>query len=108
MVTDMENRPDFPMQFISATTEYADFSRQVPAPYIRRRFALDRLPERAELLIAGIGLYRLFINGIEITKCPLAPYISNPDHIIYYDSYDVLPRLAEGDNCLGIMLGNGM
>lgn len=108
MVTDMENRPDFPMQFISATTEYADFSRQVPAPYIRRRFALDRLPERAELLIAGIGFCRLFINGIEITKCPLAPYISNPDHIIYYDSYDVLPRLAEGDNCLGIMLGNGM
>ena len=51
----MENRQEFPMQFISASTEYADFDRQVPAPYIRKKFALDRMPEEAELLITGLG-----------------------------------------------------
>ena len=92
----MENRQEFPMQFISASTEYADFDRQVPAPYIRKKFALDRMPEEAELLITGLGFYRVFINGKEITKCALAPYISNPDDIIYYDAYDVLPWLETG------------
>ncbi|MCI8542938.1 MAG: family 78 glycoside hydrolase catalytic domain [Lachnospiraceae bacterium] len=104
----MENRQEFPMQFISASTEYADFDRQVPAPYIRKKFALDRMPEEAELLITGLGFYRVFINGKEITKCALAPYISNPDDIIYYDAYDVLPWLETGGNVIGIILGNGM
>ena len=67
----MENRQEFPMQFISASTEYADFDRQVPAPYIRKKFTLDRMPEEAELLITGLGFYRVFINGKEITKCAL-------------------------------------
>lgn len=39
----MEKRLIFPMKFISASTEYADFDRQVPAPYIRRKwFSTER------------------------------------------------------------------
>lgn len=99
---------NFPCQFISAGEDFADFNHQVPAPYIRKEFMLSDIPESAELLITGLGFYRVFINGTELTKCILAPYISNPDDIIYYDRYDALPYLTEGSNVIGIILGNGM
>lgn len=99
---------NFPQQFISASQEYADFGHQVPAPYIRKKFTLKSAPQKAELLITGLGFYRVFLNNTEITKSILAPYISNPDDIIYYDRYDILPFVSQGDNVIGIILGNGM
>ena len=44
----------FPVQFISATEDYADFEHQVPAPYIRKKFVLQSEPNKAELLITGL------------------------------------------------------
>ena len=38
----------------------------------------------------------------------MAPYISNPDDLVYYDEYDITESLVPGKNVLGIMLGNGM
>lgn len=38
----------------------------------------------------------------------MAPYISNPDDLVYYDEYDITECLVPGKNVLGIMLGNGM
>lgn len=99
---------NFPDQFISATRDYADFEHQVPAPYIRKMFPLKTAARKAKLLITGLGFYRVFINGKEITKCRLAPYISNPDDVIYYDQYEIQPYLIQGDNVIGIILGNGM
>ena len=55
-----------------------------------------------------MGFYRLWVNGADITKGLLAPYISNSDHIVYYDNYDVADYLREGENVIGVMLGNGM
>ena len=99
---------NFPAKFISATRDYADFDYPVPAPYLRRSFQLSDTPLSAELLITGLGFYRLFINGHEITKCILAPYISNPDDIVYYDLYSVAEYLQPGENVIGVQLGNGM
>ena len=59
------------------------------------------------MLICGLGFYELFINGKRVTKGALAPYISNPDHIIYYDCYDIKDELAAGENAVGVCLGNG-
>lgn len=98
----------FPEKFISAPQEAADFERRSPAPYIRKRFYLDKVPDAAQLLITGLGFYRVFVNGKEFTKCILAPYISNPDDMIYYDTYEVNDSLQQGENVIGIILGNGM
>ena len=38
----------------------------------------------------------------------LAPYISNLNHYVYYDHYDLKEYLREGRNVIGIILGNGM
>ena len=99
---------EFPMNFIAASKDFSTLDNYVPAPYLRKTFILDKILEKAEICICGLGFYDLFINGKKITKGALAPYISAPDDIIYYDSYDVTNLLAEGENVIGVCLGNGM
>jgi|GEM_PF-2743594 len=98
---------DYTKQFICAGTALNAYDSFVPSPYFRKTF----FPAIGEgrLLISGLGFYRVWINGTEITKGLLAPYISNPDDIIYYDSYDLSKYLQPGEkNVLGFQLGNGM
>lgn len=98
----------FSTKFVSATRAYSTFTEMVPAPYLRRRFELKEDVKTAAVTICGLGFYELYINGTRVTKGLLAPYISNPDDILYYDTYDVAPLLHKGENVIGIMLGNGM
>lgn len=97
----------FSRKFICAGTEYDDYDRELPAPYMRKSFSLDALPDRAELTLSALGFYRLFVNGKEITRSLLAPYITNPEQLLVYDNYDLLPYLKEGKNTLAFLLGNG-
>ena len=90
--------------FIKATEAFTTLETAVPAPYIRKSFMAEKA-ETARLRIACCGFYRLFLNGEELTRGFLAPYISNPDHYIYYDAYEV--SLARGENVIGMILGNG-
>ena len=91
--------------FVSATQEYSTYTKHIPAPIFRRSFLLKKAPEKAAIRIAGLGFYELFVNGRRLTKGLLAPYISNPDDIVYFDEYEVV--LNKGENVIGVMLGNG-
>ena len=98
----------FSKKFIKATDKLCDFDTPVAAPYFRKKFNIEGKPDKAEITICGLGFYELYINGENITKGPLAPYISNVNDICYYDSYDISDKLSEGENTIGILLGNGM
>lgn len=98
----------FSEKFIKACDKICDFKEFVPAPYIRKVFSLDFKPDKAEITICGLGFYELYINGKNITKAPLAPYISNPEDVLYYDNYDITDILQEGENVFGVILGNGL
>ncbi len=97
----------FSEKFIKATEEYCDYSRYVPAPYMRRSFVLEKAPEKAEITLTALGFYRLYINGTDITKGILAPYISNSDQTVYFDNYDITKYLTAGKNTVAFILGNG-
>lgn len=94
-------------KFIKANDQVCDFEEFVPAPYFRKAFTLNFQPEMAEVTICGLGFYELYINGENITKGPLAPYISNTDDVCYYDNYNIAPLLKQGENVIGVLLGNG-
>lgn len=98
----------FSRKFISATKDFCDYDRHVPAPYIRKAFLLEDQPKSAEITICGLGFYELYVNGQKITKGFLAPYITNPDQVLYYDNYDIARYLVRGKNVVGLILGNGM
>lgn len=95
---------NFPKKFIKATKEFADFDKHVPSPYFRKVFSSEKEAE-AEVVITACGFYKLYCNGKSVTKGYFAPYISNPDDIVYYDKYTV--TLNKGRNVLAIQLGNG-
>lgn len=98
---------NFSSKFIRANGDMCDFDRHIPSPYFRKEFELDFTAEKAEILICGLGFYRLWINGTEITKGALAPYISNTGDICYYDLYNIAALLKNGKNVIGVQLGNG-
>lgn len=93
--------------FVSAGKEYTTYANAVPAPLFRKSFDVSKKKSGAFLKIAALGFYRAFINGREITKGLLAPYISNPYHYNYFDRYDLDDYLIEGENVLAILLANG-
>ena len=95
-------------RFISAGTEMCELTKNVPAPYLRRTLTLSKEIEKAELSVCGLGFYRFWLNGTELTRGHMSPYISNPDDIMDYDVYDLTEHLSDGKNILGFQLGNGM
>ena len=97
----------FSNRFVCATKEYNTFEQHIQNPQFRKNFTLDSMPQTAEITICGLGYYELYINGKNITKGFMAPYRSNPEHYLYYDNYDLSPYLVEGENVIGILLGNG-
>ncbi|MBR5554181.1 MAG: family 78 glycoside hydrolase catalytic domain [Clostridia bacterium] len=92
--------------FVSAGLKYNSYTDPVPAPIFRKSFRANS-SDTAKLTIGATGFYDLFLNGEKITCGFLAPYISNPDEIIFYDEYDLSGRLADGENVIAVMLGNG-
>jgi alpha-L-rhamnosidase len=98
----------FPEIFIKASSEYCNFEKHKPAPMFRKKFSIKTLEKAAHITISGLGFYDLYLNGKRLTKGILAPYLSNPDQVIYYDKYDVTQLLKEGENVIGIILGNGL
>ena len=91
----------FSEKFICAGKEFSTFDKHIPAPYFRKEINLDTDAVSAEITITGLGFYMLYINGKDITKGILAPYISNPDHIVYFDNYDISEYLVKGKNVIG-------
>lgn len=95
-------------QYIAASKDFNTRQKHVNAPLFRKQFRCDGLPEQAILRVACVGLYLLYVNGTEITKGYLAPYISNCNDTVYYDEYDITPLLlADADNVVCVILGNG-
>lgn len=93
--------------FIKASNAFCTLEKFVPAPYFRESFSVHGEFKSATLYITGLGFYEAHINGVNITKGILAPYISNPEHIVYYDSYDISGQIVPGKNVLAVVLGNG-
>ena len=94
----------YPSRFIRAGEAFTTLEAPVPAPYFRKTFTLTGAA-KGELLIGVCGFYELYVNGQRITKGFLAPYISNPDDMVYFDRYEV--ALNKGGNVIALVLGNG-
>lgn len=96
---------EYPRNFIRDTTAYNTFENHVSAPCFRKTFVSSG-EGMARVVITACGFYELYLNGVRHTKGALAPYVSDTDHILYYDVYD-LP-LKEGKNVVAVLLGNGL
>ena len=94
--------------FISAAHKMSTLETRVPSPYLRKTVTVGNNIVKAELSVCGLGFYRFWLNGLELTRGHLSPYISAPDHILDYDVYDLTGHILPGQAVLGFQLGNGM
>jgi len=78
-----------------------------PAPLFRKEFKSNELINSARLYITAAGYYKASINGETVGKNILDPAWTDYSKRIYYTEYDVTSLLQDGDNCLGVTLGNG-
>ena len=79
-----------------------------PLPIFRKGFTLKHRVARALLYASGLGQDELRINGSKVGNDELTPGWSEYRKTVYYDAYDVTPLVRQGQNALGVMLGNGM
>ncbi len=98
----------FSKKFISATRAVSTFDAPVPAPYFRKNIHIEKAPASARISVCGLGFYRFWLDGKELTKGFLSPYISASDDIIDHDVYDITEKLTVGKHTLAFCLGNGM
>ena len=79
------------------------------APALAKRFPVKDIGgvRRARLYISGLGLFCASVNGQAVTQALFEPGESEFEKRVYYVVYDILPFLREGENALGVILGNG-
>ncbi|HQG76763.1 MAG TPA: family 78 glycoside hydrolase catalytic domain [Bacteroidales bacterium] len=78
-----------------------------PAPYFRKSFTVSGKVNRARVYIAVAGLYELYINGHPVGDHRLDPAFTRFDRCILYNVYDVSRFIQDGENVIGVLLGNG-
>lgn len=63
--------------------------------------------ENARLYISGLGLFKAYMNGIELADTLFDPGESDAGKTVYYVTYDITSIIQQGRNALGVILGNG-
>ncbi len=84
-----------------------DFYAPAPAPLLRKGFKVTGPVKRARIYVSGLGYHELRLNGGRVGDHMLDPAWTCYDKRVLYATHDVTSLLREGDNALGVMLGNG-
>ncbi len=81
--------------------------RPAPSPYFRKAFALSEKPIKARLYITSRGLFEASLNGQKIGLDYFTPGWTEFSKRIHTLTYDVTEQLNQGDNAIGVVLGDG-
>ena len=81
---------------------------QTALPIFRRQFTVNSGLQRAVIYICGLGQYELSANGTKVGNALLSPGWSLYSQTCLYDTLDLTSYLTNGNNAIGVMLGNGM
>ena len=82
-------------------------AHRLPARLLRKEFVVDKKVRRATVYFSGLGLSELYLNGAKVGDDVLSPGLTDYDKHVLYVTHDVTAQLAQGNNAIGIMLGNG-
>jgi alpha-L-rhamnosidase len=80
---------------------------RLAARYFRKEFNVSDKVKKATLYISGLGLYEAYINAGRIGEQVLSPTPTDYSKVVKYNVFDVTTQLKEGNNAIGVTLGNG-
>jgi len=78
-----------------------------PAPYFRKEIELPKKIVSARIYIAAAGLFELYLNGQKMGNDMLNPMFTRFDRRNLYLTYDATSHIKQGNNAIGVILGNG-
>jgi alpha-L-rhamnosidase len=78
-----------------------------PAAFLRRTLALSKNVQSARLYVTALGSYRVFLNGRPVGADVLTPDFTDYRKRVLYQAYDVTSLLANGNNAISALLGDG-
>jgi alpha-L-rhamnosidase len=67
----------------------------------------DGLGWIATVYLVGLGMYELYLNGGKVGNQVLAPLPTDYHQSVTYNTFDVTPQIKNGENAIGVVLGNG-
>ena len=76
-------------------------------PLFRKQFDVRKQVAEALLFISGLGHYEASINGTKVGSDFLTPGWTYYEKTCLYNTYDVTENLNKGENCIGVIVGNG-
>ena len=83
------------------------FGKQEPATMFRKSFLIHKKPVKARVYATCHGIYELSINGKKVSGQHFAPEHTVYEKYLCYQTYDVTSCLQEGENVLGMYVGDG-
>ena len=81
--------------------------KSITSPLLRKDLKIKKKIKKARAYISGVGWYELYINGEKVGDHVLDPAHTEYHKHILYATYDVTDLLVQGENAMGVMLGNG-
>ncbi|MBN2287947.1 MAG: alpha-L-rhamnosidase N-terminal domain-containing protein, partial [Candidatus Glassbacteria bacterium] len=78
-----------------------------PAPCLRKAFTLTKPIARATAYVTARGLFVLHLNGRRVSGDVFVPDWTDYHKRIQYCTYDVTGLLAQGQNVVGALVGDG-
>ena len=77
-------------------------------PAFAKAFSPQKKVVSATLAVTGAGWYEAYLNGKKIGDRVLDPIPTQYDKRVLYSTFDVTDLLADGENELKVLLGNGL
>ncbi len=77
------------------------------AACFRRTFTAAKKIQSARAYIAVAGLYELYVNGVKTGSHRLDPMYTRFDRRNLYVTHDITAQMQNGNNAIGVLLGNG-
>jgi alpha-L-rhamnosidase len=83
------------------------FANSDTCPIFRKTFTVRKKIQSATAYISALGLYEAQINGKRIGDAFLTPGWTDYRKRIQYQVYDLTENIIQGNNAIGVTLGNG-
>jgi len=84
-----------------------DASKPAPVSMLRREFKLNGEIARARAYVTSHGLYEMQVNGERVGDQLFTPGWTSYNKRLQYQTYDITRRLKNGQNAVGVLLGDG-
>jgi alpha-L-rhamnosidase len=88
-------------------SSWISYNNGATFPLFRKTFTISKTVSSATAYVCGLGLHEFHINGQKVGNNVQEPLWTAYNKKCFYVTYDVTLLLIQGNNAMGVMLGNG-